>query len=109
MYPLNSKSKIIFYPKPVNFHRSFDSLMYLVSTELKIELVPDLFILFSNPRKNRFKLLYHDGQQLFLLAMRFEYALYFSFHENTIFDVKTFDQFIKKINPRRRLNRIKKC
>ncbi len=83
--------------------------MYLVSTELKIELVPDLFILFSNPRKNRFKLLYHDGQQLFLLAMRFEYALYFSFHENTIFDVKTFDQFIKKINPRRRLNRIKKC
>lgn len=108
MLPLNAQSKIIFYPQPVNFHKSFDSLAYLVNTVLKIELVPNLFVLFSNPRKNRFKLLYHDGQQLFLLAMRFEYALYFSFQENVIFNAKTFYQFIKTVNPRRRVNRIKK-
>jgi hypothetical protein len=107
MLSLNSKSKIIFYPEPVNFHKSFDSLMYLVATELKIELIPNLFILFSNPRKNRFKLLYHDGQQLFLLAMRFEYALHFSFQKNIIFDSITFDQFLKKVNPRRRVKMIK--
>jgi hypothetical protein len=107
MLQLNDQSKIIFYPKPVNFHKSFDSLMYLVNTELQIELVPNLFVLFSNPRKNRFKLLYHDGWQLLLLAMRFEYALYFSFQEGIIFDAESFDQFLKKINPRRRINRIK--
>lgn len=107
MFPVNAQSKIIFYPRPVNFHKSFDSLMYLVDTELKIELTPNVFVLFSNPRKNRFKLLFHDGQQLFLLAMRFEYALFFSFQEGVIFDAESFDQFIKKVNPRRRINKIK--
>lgn len=107
MLQLDSKSKIIFYPKPVNFHKSFDSLMYLVNTELGIELVPNLFILFSNPRKNRFKILYHDGQHLLLLAMRFEYALYFSFQEGVVFNLESFDKFINTVNPRRRVNRIK--
>ena len=107
MLQLDAQSKIIFYPKPVNFHKSFDSLMYLVSTELKIELTPNHFILFSNPRKNRIKILYSDGQQLFLLAMRFEYALYFSFQEGVVFDSKSFMEFLNKINPRRRVNRIK--
>lgn len=107
MLQLDAYSKIIFYPKPVNFHKSFDSLMYLVNTELGIELVHNLFILFANPRKNRIKILYHDGQHLFLLAMRFEYALYFSFQEGIIFDSVSFDKFINTVNPRRRVKRIK--
>jgi len=81
--------------------------MYLVITELRIELTPNLFILFANPRKNRIKILYSDGQQLFLLAMRFEHALYFSFQEGVVFDSKSFNEFLNKINPRRRVNRIK--
>lgn len=107
MLQLDAQSKIIFYPKPVNFHKSFDSLMFLVNTELRVELTPNLFILFSNPRKNRLKILCHDGEHLFLLAMRFEYALYFSFQEGVVFDSISFDKFLKTINPRRRVKRIK--
>jgi hypothetical protein len=107
MLQLNAQSKIIFYPKPVNFRKSFDSLMYLVSTEMGIELVPNLFVLFANPRKNRIKILYHNGQHLYLLAMRFEHALLFSFHKDVVFDWISFDKFINSVNPRRRKNMIK--
>lgn len=107
MLHLNAQSKIIFYPKPVNFHKSFDSLMYLVNTELGLELVPNLFVLFSNPRKNRIKILYHNGQHLLLLSTRFEYALHFSFQEGIVFNRETFDDFINTINPRRCVRRIK--
>jgi IS66 Orf2 like protein len=107
MLQLDLQSKIIFYPKPINFHKSFDSLMYLVSTELSVELVPNLFVLFANPRKNRIKILYNDGQHLLLLALRFEYALYFSFQEGVVFDAVSFNKFINTVNPRRRVNRIK--
>jgi len=107
MLQLDAHSKIVFFPKPVNFRSSFDSLTYLVSSELGLELVPNLFILFVNPRKNRIKILYHDGKQLLLLAARFEHALYFSFQEGVIFNQMTFDKFINTINPRRRINKIK--
>lgn len=107
MLKLDAQSTIIFFPKPVNFHKSFDSLLYLVNTELKVELEPNLFILFSNPRKNRIKILYHNGQHLLLVSTRFEHALYFSFYENIRFDWISFDKFLASVNPRRRLKKIK--
>lgn len=107
MLQLDAQSKIVFYPKPINFHMSFDSLIFLVNMELRLELVPNLFILFSNARKNRIKILYHNGQHLLLLSTRFESALYFSFQNDIFFDRISFDKFINTINPRRRVNRIK--
>jgi hypothetical protein len=107
MLPLDSQSKIVFFPKPVNFHKSFDSLNYLVHSELGLELVPNLFILFANPRKNRIKILFHNGQHLLLISTRFEYALHFSFEEGICFNEETFDKFINTINPRRRVKKIK--
>jgi len=107
MLQLDAQSKIVFYPKPVNFHKSFDSLTYLVHTELGLELIPNLFILFVNPRKNRIKILYHTGQHLLLLSTRFEYALYFTFQEDRVFDWISFDKFLNTVNPRRRVKRIK--
>lgn|GEM_PF-3232824 len=82
--------------------------MYLVNTELKVELLPNLFILFSNPSKKRIKILYHHGQHLLLLSTRFESVLYFTFQENIVFDSVSFDKFLNTPNPRRGKINIKK-
>ena len=108
MLRLNKQSKIIVFPKPINFHKSFDALTDLVANELKIELEPHLFILFSNARKNRIKILHHDGQHLVISAARFEHALYFSFKNTIVFNSVSFHEFLNTPNPRRRINRIKK-
>ena len=73
-----------------------------------LNLYPTFLFFLLTLEKNRIKILYNDGEHLFLLAMRFEYALYFSFHEGIVFDSISFDKFINTVNPRRRVNRIKK-
>lgn len=107
MLQLNEQSKVIFYPKPINYHKSFDGLMDLVANDLNIELKPNLFVLFSNAKKNRIKILYHDGQHLVILAARFEHALYFSFRNVVSFNSISFHEFLNTPNPRSRANRVK--
>jgi len=107
MLQLDDLSKIIFFPKPVNFHKGLDSLAYLVHSELGIELVPNLYILFSNVRKNRIKVLYHNGKNLYVLSTRFEHALRFSYQEGVVFNQLTLDKFLNTLNPRRRIYKTK--
>lgn len=94
MLKLNARSKIVFYPKPINFHKSFDALTFLVQADLQIQLVPNVFVLFSNARKNRVKILYHDGMHLLILSTRIPHALCFSFHEDVFLDWKTLKDFL---------------
>ena len=107
MLHMNAQSQVIFFPRPVNFRCSFDSLSYLIESELGVELTPNLFVLFVNPRKNRIKILYHEDNQLLLLAARFEHALYFTFQDGVVLDQTSFHKFITTPNPRRRVNKIK--
>lgn len=101
MLPLNDKSRIILFHKPINFHKGFDSLSHIVQTELKLVLIPNLFILFSNRRKNRIKILYHDGHNLLLTCARFEKALDFKHQEGVVFNELSFKTFLTSTNPRR--------
>lgn len=102
MLQLNELSKIIFFPKPVNFHKGIDALAFLVDSELGLKLTPNLFILFSNVRKNRIKILFHDGKNLYALSTRFEHALRFSYQAGVVFNQVTFDRFLNTFNPRKR-------
>ncbi len=107
MFQLDDQSKIIFYPKPVNFHKGLDSLAFLVTTDLGLELMPNLFILFANFRKNRIKILYHNGCNLLLLSTRFDHALHFTFQEGVIFNKISLSNLLNSSNPRRRKNMFK--
>jgi transposase len=109
MFLFNKKSKIISFPKPINFHKGIDALAHIVQTEIKVDLAPNLFVLFCNRCKNKIKILYHDGTHLLLFYTRLEKTLKFKYldQEGVIFNSISFDKFINTTHSRRRSNKFK--
>jgi hypothetical protein len=107
MLQLDSQSKIIFFHKPINMHKGHDALIHIICTELGLKLVPNLFVLFSNRRKNRIKIIFLNGEHLLLLSVRFPHALRFKYEENIIFDQNSFHNFINSNASRRYFGRYK--
>lgn len=104
---LPETAKIVFYPKPVNLHKGFDSLAHIAKAELGIELVDDLFVVFRNRRKDRIKILFLDDKNLSLLAMRFDQTLKSKYDEMVIFDKKAFINFLNQTVKRNRPQKFK--
>ena len=96
MFLLNANSKVILYHQPVNLHKGFDTLMSIVKSELQLDLVNDTYILFSNIRKDRIKILFFQHNNVSIFMMRFPRALSFKYQEGLIFDRKSFPEFIRK-------------
>ena len=107
MLHFNQQSKIVFFHKPVNFHKGIDSLVHIIKIELGLELAPNLFILFCNRKKNRIKIIYQHASQLILLSTRLEKTLKFKYQENVIFDQTSLDQFLHTTVTRRHAPRFK--
>mgnify|MGYP000706915147 CR=1 FL=1 len=107
MLQLDDQSKIVFFHRPVNLHKRFDALAHLVQTELSLKLIPNLFVLFCNRRKNQIKILYHNGKNLLLLSTRFEKTLNFKYQEGVIFDRVSFDEFLNRTISRQHLSQFK--
>jgi hypothetical protein len=96
MFLLNANSKIIFYSQPINLHKGFDSLMTIIKTDLQIDLALDTYVLFSNVRKDRIKILFFQENNISMLFMRFPRALAFKYQEDIVFDHISFYEFLRK-------------
>jgi IS66 Orf2 like protein len=76
---LSENAKIFFYDKPVNMYKGFDSLLSIIITELKIDLIQNTYVLFVNGEKNRLKMLFFENGHISILAMRMSGAMKLDF------------------------------
>ncbi len=104
---LNDDARIILFNKPVRMYKGFDSLYSLVITDLKIELTSATYVLFVNPSKNRFKMLFFDNGNITIYAMRLPSVMRVEFEKNMVFDRKSFRELIQNLKPKRKRNRYK--
>jgi hypothetical protein len=99
-YPMlffKDNASIIFYTKPVNLHKGFELLASIAQNELGLRLVPDLYVLFCNRKRDIIKVLYRDGENLACWSKRIGCTLTFKYDEAMItFDQKGFADFLKK-------------
>ena len=107
MLHFNQQSKIVFFRKPVNFHKGIDSLVHIIKIELGLELVPNLFILFCNRKRNRIKIILLHANRFILLSTRLEKTLKFKYQENVVFDPTSLDQFLNTTVTRSHAQRFK--
>ena len=88
---------MLFYNKPVNLHKGFNLLTAIIENEMALELVPDLYVLFCNKKRDIIKVIYHDGENLAFWCKRIGCTLTFKYPgEIIIFDQKGFAEFLKK-------------
>ncbi len=70
---LNITSQYIYlYQSPVNMHRSFDGLSYLVERSFPGKLLTGSYFIFVNRRRNKLKVLYWNSDGLALWYKRLE-------------------------------------
>lgn len=93
----NDEARLILYNKPVRMYKSFDSLMSIVMTELKIELTPNVYVLFVNEDKNMLKVLFFEHGHIAIYAMRLSGSLLINFGEHRVFNNHSFDQLIRNL------------
>lgn len=97
MFLVQDDAKIIFYSKPINLIKGIDGLTGIVQSELGIEPDSKTYFLFTNVKKNRFKILYKDGANLAIWFKRFEGTLKFRYSGEIIFfDKSSFLDFLSK-------------
>lgn len=109
MFKVSDAAKIFFYSKPVSLIKSIDALTAVVQTEMGMEPDLDTYFLFCNLKKDRFKILYMDGDNLAIWFKRFNGSLKFEYSSQVVtFDKKSFLIFLNEIRytPNRRLKNI---
>ena len=67
-----SAQDIYFYREPVNMHRSFDGLSYLIEKSFPGKLLTGSLFVFVNRRRNKMKVLYWNSDGLALWYKRLE-------------------------------------
>lgn len=104
MFCFPDNTKIIFLSKPVNLLKGIDGLTAVAQNELHIELNDLTYVLFCNAKKNMFKILFKDGDNLSIWFKRFDGTLTFTYDGSVAFFSK--DDFYKFIgNTRSRRHR----
>lgn len=96
-----NKAKIIFYSKPISQQKGIDALTNVVQNEMQLRLKSDYYYLFCNTKRDRFKILYCEGDNLAIWFKRFNGTLNFSYTNQIItFDKQAFLTFIEKTSSR---------
>ena len=66
------RARVFAYAKPADLRKSFDTLSYLVASELGQEVLSGDYFVFVNRRLNRTKVLFFDGTGLCIFQKRLE-------------------------------------
>lgn len=97
MFFLPDDAKIIFYSKPISQLKGIDGLTNVIQTEMKLEPQSKHYFLFCNTKRDRFKILYKEGDNLAIWFKRFKGTLSFIYTgQIVIFDKNGFLSFIGK-------------
>ena len=101
MFLVPDDAKIVFYSKPVSQLRGIDGLTSVVQNEMGMDPLSGHYFLFCNSKRDRFKILYKDGDNLAIWFRRFKGTLGFTYTNQTvIFDKKGFIAFLEKTSYR---------
>jgi hypothetical protein len=98
---LGEKAKIFLYDKPVNMYKGFDSLLSIILTELKIDLSPNIYVLFVNGERNRLKILFFENGHISILAMRLSGAMKLNFGSFRELSQKEFYELITDLRTKK--------
>jgi transposase len=101
MIILPDDAKIVFYSKPISQLNGIDGLTSVIQNEMKMEPLGNHYFLFCNSKRDRFKVLYQDGDNLAIWFKRFKGTLHFQYtNQIVIFDKKGFLAFLENTNSR---------
>lgn len=82
-------------------YKGFDSLLSIVITELKIELTPNMYVLFVNSERNRLKMLFFDHGNIAIFAMRLAGSMMVDFREVAELNKDSFYELVKNIKTKK--------
>jgi hypothetical protein len=91
----------VVYNKPINMHRSYDGLLTLVISELKIDPMKDAHVLFINRDRNQFKILFSLNGQISIFAMRLSGSMKMDFTQISKIKWSELDKLIKTLQSRK--------
>jgi hypothetical protein len=101
MFHLPDNAEIIFYSKPISQLKGIDGLSSVIQNEMGMEPYADRYFLFCNTKRDRFKVLYKDGDNLAIWFKRFKGTLGFTYtNQIIILDKKGFLAFLEKTSSR---------
>ena len=101
MFFVPDDAKIFFYSKPTSQLKGIDGLTSVIQNEMGLNPQPGHYFLFCNTKRDRFKILYMDGDNLAIWFRRFKGTLGFTYtNEVVIFDKKKFIDFLNKTSSR---------
>lgn len=101
MFSVPDNATIIFYSKPINQQKGIDALTSVIQNEMGMDPCIGYYFLFCNAKRDRFKVLYRDGDNLGIWFKRFKGTLKFAYtNQIVIFDKNDFLTFLEKTSSR---------
>jgi hypothetical protein len=97
MFFVPDDAKIVFYSKPISQLRGIDGLASVIQLEMGMDPLTGYYFLFCNSKRDRFKMLYKEGDNLAIWFRRFKGTLGFKYtNQIHFFDKKEFLEFLGK-------------
>lgn len=101
MFLVPDDAKIIFYSKPISQLKGIDALTSVIQNEMEMDPCSGCYYLFCNTKRDKFKILYKEGDNLAIWFKRFKGTLSFKYTNQVVtFDKKSFLSFLKKTSSR---------
>lgn len=96
MFFIPDDAQIIFFSKPVSQLKGIDGLTSVIQNEMEMEPSLGQYFLFCNSKRDRFKILYKDGDNFSIWFKRFKGTLGFKYtNQIIILDKAAFLAFLE--------------
>lgn len=89
------------YKTPINMHRSYDGLLTLAISELKINPMKNHNVLFVNRDRNQFKILFFLNGQISIFSMRLAGTMKIDFTQIVKIDWNSLTKLIQTVQSRK--------
>ena len=85
MFIIPDDAQIVFYSKPISQLKGIDGLASVIQNDMGMNPSSGHYFLFCNSKRDRFKILYKDGENLAIWFKRFNGTLGFTYTNQIIF------------------------
>lgn len=91
----------VVYKKPINMHRSYDGLLTLAFSELRVDPMKNTPVLFVNRDRNQFKVLFSQNGQICIFSMRLSGSMKMDFTQISKIEWVVLNELIKNAQSRK--------